>query len=136
MDLTPIAPRLAPLLGKLASDHDAEVIGAARAAGKLLAKAGLTFTDLGRAIAEPRERVVYVERPPDPPRRDPRPCQRDWRQVAAWCWRRADRLRGGERDFIRQLATGGWRHPRLTEKQAAWLAKICDRLAATEGDPW
>lgn len=131
MDLTPLAPKLSPLLGKLASPHDAEVIGAARAAGRLLEKAGLGWNDLGRALTEPRERVVYVERQPEP-KRPPAPNVRDWRRAAAWCLDRADLLSDSEHGFVWQLATGRWRKPTLTPKQAEWLAAIVARLQVSE----
>lgn len=129
--LAPLAPRLAPLLGKLASPHDAEVIGAARAAGRLLEKAGLSFNDLGRALTEPRERIVFVERPPEP-KRPPAPDPRDWRRAAAWCLDRAALLSDTEHGFVWQLAAGQWRKPTLTRKQADWLAAIVARLQASE----
>ena len=45
-DLTPIAPRLGPLIGKLGSDHAPEALAAVRQLGRVLAAEGLSFNDL------------------------------------------------------------------------------------------
>lgn len=66
-----LAGRLSPLLGKMASDHDGEILASVRAIKRLLGREGLSLTDLGRALeAESIVRVVYRDRPspsPSPP---------------------------------------------------------------------
>jgi hypothetical protein len=116
--LTPLAPRLSPLIGKLGSPHDGEVVAAARAIGRLLNRQGLSLTDLGQAlVAEPVERVAYAER--DPPE--------DWRAMASYCASRDELLTPKEADFIgnlRRLRPGA----RPSPKQQDWLRAIFDRL--------
>ena len=71
-----IAERLSPLIGKLGSPHDGEVLSAARALARLLDKHGRSFNDLALAVqAEPVTRIVY--RGPEP--------KSDWWQIADWC---------------------------------------------------
>lgn len=118
-DLTPLVPRLGPLLGKLGSDHDAEVIGAARALRKLLSRAGLNFNDLARAVIEPGKRVVYVERPPDP--------SPLWRERVEWCLTRDALLDERDREFLHGLTR--WQRDDLSRKQQRWLADIEARIA-------
>ena len=121
-DLTPLVPRLGPLLGKLGSDHDAEVIGAARALRKLLSRAGLNFNDLARAVMEPGERVTYVERPPDPPP--------PWRERVQWCLSRDALL--DERDLEFLIGLTRWHRDDLSSKLQRWLADIEARIATRE----
>jgi hypothetical protein len=135
--LQSVAPKLAALIPRLATDHEGGVVATVRALRRTLAAQGLDLHDLARAVTDPDERVVYVERPPDPPRRPSAPEPRDWRWTAAWCLDRADLLSDSEHGFVWQLATGRWRKPALTPKQAKWLAKIVERLSATEtGGDW
>ena len=48
--LAPVAPRLSKLLALLSSDHDGEVLAAARAIRRTLGSAGLSWHDLAAAI--------------------------------------------------------------------------------------
>src|SRR5215207_6090974 len=48
--LAPVAPRLSKLLALLSSDHDGEVLAAARAIRRTLGRAGLSLHDLAAAI--------------------------------------------------------------------------------------
>jgi hypothetical protein len=50
MALAPVGPKLSKLLALLSSDHDGEVIAAARAIGRTLGNAGLSFHDLAAAL--------------------------------------------------------------------------------------
>lgn len=116
--LAPVAPRLAPLLGKLGSPHDGEVLSAARAAGRILAKHGLTFNDLAAAaIEDPAQRTVY--RAPDPP---------TWRERVEWCLCRDLMLDQRDIEFLHGLTR--WQRDRLSGKQMKWLADIEAKIAA------
>jgi hypothetical protein len=48
--LAPVLPRVSKLLPLLSSDHEGEVVAAARAIGRILGCAGLSWHDLARAI--------------------------------------------------------------------------------------
>lgn len=120
-----LAPRLGPLLGKLGSPHDGEVLAVARAIGRQLERHGLGWNDLGAAIAaDPAVRVVYRDRQPEPD-----PAAEDWREMAAFCASRGELLSEKEHDFVRTMARV-LRRPGAepTPKQAAWLAALHDRL--------
>ena len=55
--LAQIADRIGPLIGRLGSPHDGEVVSAARALARQLDKAGLNFNDMAVALkAEPSEK--------------------------------------------------------------------------------
>ena len=111
-------PRLAPLLGKLGSPHDGEVVAAARAIGRQLQRQGLGWNDLGRALGAG----------PVPALADPE--RERWAEMAEFCQRREELLTEREAAFV---ATMGrvLRRPgtRPTPKQAAWLIAIFGRLA-------
>ena len=131
-DLTPIRPRLAALLPRLASESDGEVVATARAIGRQLRRAGADWHALAEAVtAEPRERPVYTEPAPDP--------YADPRDVVLWLEMRPHRLRPKERAFINDLAAyvrlGTFRP---TAKQLNWLDKIHARVMREEGggDEW
>ncbi len=90
----------------LSSDHDGEVIGAARAIGRTLQDAGADWHALADAISFPK--VSYAKHlPPD-----------DWRHMARACRMRAHRLSPREFDFINNVAMEQWEP---TEKQVSWL---------------
>src|SRR4051812_29519552 len=120
--LIPIAPRLARLIPRLASDQDGEVVATARAIARTLKAAGRDFHDLADAIGrEPEPRVICIERAPDEPL--------TWRELAAWCAAHdAGRLDAKERRFVHdmrdRLVLGGC----PTEKQAKWLRSLYARL--------
>ena len=119
-----LAPRLAPLLGKMASDHDGEILASVRAIRRLLERHGLTLNDLGAAIAAEPVRVVYRDRQPEPD-----PAAEHWREMAAFCASRAELLNEREAAFVANMARI-LRRPGAepTPKQAAWLAAIYERL--------
>lgn len=123
-DLTPIAPKLAVLVPRLASDHDGEIVATVRAIRRTLEGHGADLHDLAAAVTRP---PVIVQRTPPPD--DPR----DWRGLAAWCRDNGGgRLNAKEYQFCRDMALrlilGG--HP--TEKQAAWLRSIYAKLKGAE----
>jgi hypothetical protein len=125
--LAPIVPKLVPLLGKMASDHEGEILASVRAIRRLLERHGLSLNDLGQALeAEPVVRVVYQEREPDR-----KPATDEWLEMAQHCLAGAELLSEKERDFV-QTMVRVLRRPgtQPTPKQADWLNDIFDRLAA------
>ena len=126
-DLTPIRPKLAVLIPRLASDADGEVVATARAIGRQLESAGADWHALAEAVtAEPRERIIYREREPEP--------EPDPRNVVFWLAERAYRLRSRERSFINDLAARARvGRLRLSEKQGQWLCAIYARVLREVG---
>jgi hypothetical protein len=106
------AQRLAKLCGMFGSDHDGEVINAARKADQLVRSSGETWIDViaGRQLPPPdwRRRASY-----------------DWRTMANACLFRIETLTPKERSFVRSMAqwTG-----EPTQKQIAWLQAIFLRV--------
>lgn len=125
--LAPLAPKLARLIPRLASNHDGEVVATVRAIKRTLASAGLDLHDLATALErEPETRIVYRDRPA--PKRTP---QMPWHEMALWCLDHGEgRLSARENDFIEnvlaRLSLYQWSSP--TERQAAWLRSIYTRL--------
>ena len=117
-----IADRLSPLIGKLGSPHDGEVLSAARALARLLDKHELNFNDLAVALqAEPVVHIVYRDPDPEP--------LSDWCEIADWCADHPEWLSEKALDFIvnmRRILRRPGNEP--TEKQAAWLNSILDRI--------
>jgi hypothetical protein len=95
------ADRLCKLLGLLSSNHDGEVLAAARKADGFLRTLGLTWRD-----------VIAIRAP-------------DWRHMARSCREQAHRLSPKEFDFINNVALS-LRDP--TPKQLKWLRDIFTRL--------
>jgi hypothetical protein len=122
-----VAPRLAPLIGKLGSDHEGEVVASARAIGKLLLKQGLGWNDLAARLTT--EGVEFGE--------DEAVVLHHWRIAVEWIrtnpeWAPTDRERAFIFDMRRFLKR---RDP--TPKQAEWIAGIAERLGArVEADRW
>lgn len=105
--------KLAAVLGMLGSDHDGEVLAAARQAERMRRQAGLAWADL---IAAERPAVAPGRRPDPPP-------PEDWRALVAWCQQRPDAMTNWERDFLATIAA--YRHPPSDRQR-----EILDRLAA------
>lgn len=125
--LAPIVPKLVPLLGKMASDHEGEILASVRAIRRLLERHGLSLNDLGRALeSQPVVQVVYQEREPDA-----KHATDDWLEIAQRCLAGAELLSEKERDFVRTMVRIlGRPGTQPTPKQAAWLKDIFDQLAA------
>lgn len=124
--LTPVAGKVAPLIRLLASPVDGEVLGAARAIGRVLESGGLDFHDLAKALeepAEPRVVVVYRDRERTAPR-EPEPGEH-WRDLARRCLGHFGDLQPAERRFLKDLLS--WRG-KPTTKQMAWLLAIAEAL--------
>jgi len=118
--LAQIADRIGPLIGKLGSPHDGEVLSAARTLARTLDKHGFNFNDLAIAVvAEPVTRIVY--RGPEP--------KSDWWQVADWCVDHQEWLPEKEAEFVvnmRLILSRPDTEP--TPKQAKWLKNILERI--------
>jgi hypothetical protein len=112
--LVEIAPRLRCLLLMLSSDRDGEVVASARAIDRVLRSNSLDWHDLAQAVcpSAPTVRCGNDER--------------DWRDIVAFCTSRLSCLSGREREFLRSIAR--WRGRELTERQAAWLTAIFERI--------
>ena len=94
------AEHLARLLGMTGSDHDGEVLNAARLADRFVRQLGLTWFD-----------VIFIS-------------QR-WQHMAKVCRERMPELSSREADFIATISRSR-RMP--TDKQVAWLTAIYERL--------
>jgi len=117
-----IADRIGPLIGKLGSPHDGEVLSAARALGRQLDNVGLNFNDLAIAVvAEPITRIVYRGPEPEP--------LSDWCEIADFCADNLEWLSETEIEFVCNMAHI-LRRPGTepTPKQATWLQDILDRI--------
>jgi hypothetical protein len=110
---TPLPATLIPTLGKLirrlASNHDGEVLAAARAIGRVLKSNGHDWHDLAASLRSPVTQSQNA----------------DWRQVARFCADHAALLNERELDFIVTIARG---HKSPTDKQLKWLRDIADRI--------
>jgi hypothetical protein len=103
--MSALVPRekLAAVLGMLGSEHDGEVLAAARAAERLRAQAGATWAELlGAAVARQRDQVP------------------GWRAMVAACLAHRELLTDWERQFVSDLR----RQARLSRKQLAILSRI------------
>lgn len=116
--LAPVAPRLAKLIPRLATDHDGEVVATVRAIERTLRAAGLDFHTFAASIDKDSTPLVSAE-------------PNSWVEIARWCRDHDRGLPAKEREFIRdmsaRLVCGG----SPSEKQANWLRAIYARLKAT-----
>jgi hypothetical protein len=115
-----IAPRLEKLLLMLSSEHDNEVLTAARAITRTLQTVGADWHDLTTGLLPPatakgRTKKAAPENNAEPP----------WRVMVGFCVVHAELLRAREEEFIRSLLY--WNGD-LSERQAAWLQAIHERL--------
>ncbi len=70
--LHPVADQVAKLLAMLGSDQDGEALAAARALGRVLASAGLGFTDLAEAVRQaPLQQTAREDERSPSPKPDP-----------------------------------------------------------------
>lgn len=115
--LAPVAPKLALLIPRLATDHDGEVVATARAIGRVLAAAGLDFHDLAAGLA-----------PAAPPQPEPGPRSVDEDELACAVWLRDHAiLSPKEANFVDNAILILRRGRRLSQAQAAWLAGLYAR---------
>jgi hypothetical protein len=113
-----IAPRVGQLIRLLGSDKDGEALAACRALGRTLASVGQDFHALADAVerSEPAASVHHEYNAIDPRA----PAEARWLSTYHMA-----RLTEKERDFVRTMATCG--RP-ATERQAAWLRSIVERM--------
>jgi hypothetical protein len=104
--LAPIAPQLGKLVLMLSSNHDGEVIAAARAIDRVLKSSRMDWHDLAQAICPPADHC-------------------DWHDLLAFCASHMIRLNSRERDFLQSIAR---RRSDLTERQRNWLEYIAAKL--------
>lgn len=118
-----LAPRLGPLVGKLGSPHEGEIVAAARAIGRQLERHGLGWNDLGAAIAAEPVRVVYRDRAPEPD-----PAAAEWRAMAEFLASREELLSPKEADFIANMRRLIRRGGTPTDRQRKWLHDIYAKI--------
>jgi hypothetical protein len=97
--------RLAKLLGMLGSDHDGEVVNAARAADRLVRRSGLRWPDIAMPAQPPRGPIEFCLSCPT--------------VLTAW-----------ERAFLHSLRSQNYRP---TPKQIGVLERIVEKVHAAEG---
>lgn len=149
MNARSMPPKVRLLVPVLASAHEGEVVGTARAIGRVLASAGMSYHDLAAAIPVTSEAAGPT--PPSqrfgdfagwkrawaskPPRSHFTPKQeRSQREQASYCQMHdRGRLSPRERAFIRDISA---QQHGLTVKQGDWLAVICDRLEQEDRARW
>ena len=123
-------PKLAKTLGMLGSEHDGEVLAAARQAERLRRQMGAAWSDLispvagGSRAARGGGRGGGGDTPPRPP--DPADDWQRWRALVAWCLLRPEVLTAWERAFLAALPG----FPRLSPRQAEILDGIAAKVAA------
>jgi len=110
--------KVAAIIPRLGSNHDGEIIAAAKALERTLASSSLGFVDLANAISPPLAAI--------PPIKKPAP---DWKQTACWCATYGvNILTERELEFVDDLAASrGFRS--LSVRQEAWLASIMSKLS-------
>ena len=123
-DLTPIAPKLAKLLPRLATEADGGIIATVAAIRRTLAGHGADLHDLAAAVARPpveRSRVYGEEAGPQP---------LTPAGMVTRLWACSHQLTPRELDFIGNLQRQAWRGAamRVTPKQRAWLEAIHARV--------
>jgi hypothetical protein len=115
-----IAPRLEKLLLMLSSAHDNEVLTAVRAITRTLQTVGADWHDLATGLLPPEtaKRRTKKSAPEDN-------AEAPWRVMVGFCVVHEELLRAREREFVQSLLY--WNGD-LTERQAAWLTAIYERL--------
>jgi hypothetical protein len=108
-----LVAKLDPLIRRLASTHDGEIIATVRAIERRLRAEMFDINDLAETVRQ--------QAPPLAPQ-GPQP---DWHAARDFCLQHRGRLRGRELEFVASLKT--WRG-QLTLKQQLWLSAIYERL--------
>ena len=102
----------------LSSQHDGEIVSAARAISRMLKSNGADWHDLVAGLTQqPTSHAPHVANDGIDPK--------DWREMRKVCSDRLHRLRERERKFIDSI--GNWNGD-LTEKQFQWLKSIYLRV--------
>lgn len=116
--LAPVAPKIAKLIPRLASDHDGEVVATVRAIRRTLERAGLDL----HALAAGLDGVIDADEPTT------------WQALAAWCRNAGQhRLSLKEFVFVCDMADRLILDAEPTERQAAWLRAIYAKLRKGAG---
>lgn len=100
--------KIGKMIGLLGSDHDGEVLAAARAIGNILASQKMTFGDLVRLIVGNQLQVSV---------------KNEVVMIAESILENEIMLKENEARFVRDVLarSKAWPKRKLTEKQAAWL---------------
>lgn len=133
------APRIAKLLPRLASSHDAEVVATARAIERTLKASGQDWHDLAREIGHPAPATVISAHRARRPRREwtPRTAPLDPEALRLLQAGLAlDAFTPWERGFAETTITAsrrrGW-HP--TKKQTDVIARLVSKAQEAEAHP-
>lgn len=110
--------KLARILGMLGSDHDGEVVTAARKAEAVRRAMGKTWTEL----LLDQGQLPLVRPPPKPA--DPRPGSRPWAELAAACLQTGKVKKAFEVQFLGTIA--GYSSP-PSRRQSEILAEIAEK---------
>ncbi len=117
----PVAAKLSPLIARLASDSEPEVLACVRTIRRLLDARALDLNDLAAAIEPRPAQVVYIEAE----QREPR----TWSELARWVVHHdRGRLQPHEREFAQDMARRLVLRGEPSEKQGAWLRRLYAKL--------
>jgi hypothetical protein len=119
-DLAAVAPRIGQLIRLLASDKDGEVVATARALARTLKSVGADFHELANLVERPSPALELSAPRPE----SAGPADAAWLHRHHW-----SRLSEKERGFVLQMLN--WRRA-PTERQAAWLRSIAERVSACQ----
>ena len=116
--LAPVADRLDPLIRRLASDKDGEVIACVRAISRQLDKAGASWHDLADRLTAPET----------PAQADDAPVFTDYREACLWILATdSGELTARDIRFCEDMCNILRRWP-PTLKQGAWLRGLVEKL--------
>jgi hypothetical protein len=118
-----LVAKLDPLIRRLASTHDGEIIATVRALERRLRAAHFDLNDLAETVAQQSPPPASKSQTKKP--RDENSSDDDWHAIREFCLVRRGLLRGRELEFV--LGLGDWRGD-LTSKQHDWLIAIAGRL--------
>ncbi len=116
--LAPISDKLDPLIRRLASDEDGEVVACVRAISRQLENAGLSFHDLADRLTVPDSAADS----------DVPPVFTDYAEAVEWLLAAdAGELTARDIDFLESMR-GILRRFEPRSKQAAWIRGLVERL--------
>ena len=116
--VAPVAARLDPLIRRLASDRDGEVIACVRAISRQLEKAGLNFHDLADRLAAPERPAQSHESP----------VFFDYLTAVEWLLAtNAGELSDNDIRFVKSMRGILFSGP-PKPKQAAWITGLVEKL--------